>query len=139
MRKIIYRGKVRYNGNHLFQGDWVTGSLIVKPIGTFIYVIEKDELGNIVMDYAVEVMPETIGLYSGQLSRNEKEICEGDILRFEDEQVSVVRWADGGLVVDADFGDYDTTVLGWAIDALGDCEIIGNITDNPELLKPTAK
>ena len=46
---MLFRGKVKYNGNHLFAEDWVYGSLIIKSKGTFIYVIEEDEFGNTII------------------------------------------------------------------------------------------
>ena len=54
---------------------------------------------------------------------------------FEDDQVSVVEWKQGGLVVEADFGDYELTTIGWAMEILGNCKVIGNVHENPELLK----
>lgn len=69
--------------------------------------------------------------FSGLTDKNGVEIFEGDILEFEDEQKSVVKWLQGGLTCEADFGDYDLTTVGWAIDLLGCCEVVGNIYQNP--------
>ena len=69
--------------------------------------------------------------FSGLTDKNGTEIFEGDILEFEDEQKAVVKWLQGGLTCEADFGDYDLTTVGWAIEILGCCEVVGNIYENP--------
>jgi len=71
---------------------------------------------------------------SDKFDSNDKEIYEGDIVRFGDGQVSKVEWKEGGLVAYADFGDYDMTLIGWAMEALDGCEVIGNVYENAELL-----
>ncbi|PEF42815.1 hypothetical protein CON22_28020 [Bacillus cereus] len=71
-----------------------------------------------------EVMP-----YTGIKDKNSKEIHEGDIIRFRDknldsEECEVVCFTEGG------FGTSDW----WLID-IGECEVIGNICENPELIE----
>ena len=71
--------------------------------------------------------------FTGLKDKNGKEIYEGDYLQHADGEVSVVEWLDGCFVVrhfwnkkksDCDF-----------IAAKNLFEIIGNIYENPELLK----
>lgn len=133
MREIKFRGNVKYNGNHLFSGDWVYGSLIIKSNGVFIYVIEEDEYGNIVREFEVEVIPETVGQFTGLKDRNGKEIFEGDILQ----RILIY----GGREVGRDnvsviFKDESFQFL-WQdknitrmINLMGGFEVIGNIHDN---------
>ena len=82
-REIKFRAKVKYNGNHLFSGDWVIGSLIIKSKGVFIYIIEEDELGNIIREFEVEVDPETVGQYTGLKDCKGVDIYEGDLVQHE--------------------------------------------------------
>ncbi len=63
--------------------------------------------------------------YTGLKDKNGKEIYEGDIARFR-EYNHHINFSDGGFYV----GDFDT--LGSINTAV---EIIGNIYENPELLK----
>lgn len=131
MRKIKFRGKNRWNG------VWYYGSLFVKELYgcplIFSTTIECSE-----------VDPETIGQFSGLYDCNGKEIYEGDILKWEkDGLMYVVKFWDGMFY--ASVKECNDGILGgFPLHALTKhdyrkCEIIGNIHDNPELLKGGAK
>ena len=69
-----------------------------------------------------------------------KEIYEGDIISFvvfdcfgNDRQYKgVVRWSDFGFVVEVSDDSFD---LGWVAAKQDVLKVIGNIHDNPELMK----
>lgn len=77
--------------------------------------------------------------FSGILDSKKNEIYEGDIVSidFDTDEVekSEVKFSSGGFIVEADFGDYDLTTIGWAIEMAEEIKVIGNIHQNPELLK----
>ena len=82
--------------------------------------------------------------YIGILDKNGKEIYEGDILTVIDPngelnrqcQVEYVSQWSGYPYESLDgFGDFDVTTIGWAIELGYVFEVIGNIYENPELLK----
>ncbi len=79
--------------------------------------------------------------YTGLMDKNNKEICEGDIVKhyqeelfFKGEVRGVVEWIGN----DASFG-IEYSSVGQALGALDlpycELEIIGNIKENPELLE----
>jgi uncharacterized phage protein (TIGR01671 family) len=76
--------------------------------------------------------------FTGLLGKNGKEIYEGDVVRWKanyrmqgKEGVSQVVWRHTGLDIEAsDFGYEGENIIGWE-----DLEVIGNIYENPELLK----
>lgn len=139
MREILFRGKRTDNG------EWVYGDLIrdcicnttVQHIGYYLY----GEVADTENDDVVSVIPETVGQYTGLKDKNGKKIFDGDILyssgAIEDYSLIVVRF-DGGLFFDyylKQLGECHDTEAVQNKDWTEDCEIIGNIHDNPELLR----
>lgn len=140
-REIKFRGK-RVNG-----GEWVYGMTISN--GTI-----KRKINNIFFEVAenkwVGVLPETLGQYTGLKDKDGKEIYEGDILKTSRGFIGQVVFGRaeeecrhkvfGRMVIDC------YTTYGWIFvrgdgyrcaidDELLEGEIIGNIHDNPELMK----
>lgn len=128
MREILFRGK------RIDNGDWVEGSLIAWCDGSC--SIENGHIN----DSLLSVDPATVGQYTGLTDKNGKRIFEGD----------VVREVWGECVYDKKFAvSMDSDRCGWFPFACGDgcgcceeevlettcAEVIGNIHDNPELLK----
>jgi uncharacterized phage protein (TIGR01671 family) len=75
--------------------------------------------------------------FTGLLDKNGKEIYEGDILKinlYNDEWKTKVRTYLGRLIIDVQGYDWNTTALSF-LDDEAETEVIGNIYENPELLK----
>jgi hypothetical protein len=146
MREILFRGKpterfadFKMLRPDLFEGDWVYGSLIVCEeryyICTYAACSNRTIINN-AYGTMVEVIPETVGQFTGMHNGNWTKIFEGDIL---DIPGWVVTYSDG---MSENYG----LNAGWYVQrdnwesylemSQGDLfTIIGNIHDNPELLK----
>ena len=154
MREILFRGK------RTDDYEWIEGSLCTTiPSDEDFYTISYFDFEG----YYIEekVIPETVGQYTGLTDKNGNKIFEGDIVKtqpFYDrpysdkrkskEFIGVVKYktkifngnkyyskqcyhGEWGLKFYEDFGKY--THYSWG--ELWNCEVIGNIHDNPELLK----
>jgi len=70
--------------------------------------------------------------FTGLLDKKGKEIYEGDILQNDwNHNKFVVEWGEGEYPYQS---DADSTANKWNV-KYGGCEIIGNIYENPELIK----
>ena len=139
MREILFRGRIKnaasewiescnintqydYNGEkHVYIGLYYENP---------IYPLQKN------IDW-VEVIPETVGQFTGLIDKNGKKIFEGDVLT-QGKDKWVVEWTS------YDYEDTEDNVMigtvvckdidgNWFYISKRD-EVIGNIHDNPELL-----
>ena len=143
MREILFRGK-RVN-----NGEWVEGGICDYNNGVSIFAINHCFNTHYEPPYNVldeiEVMPETVGQYTGLTDKNGKKIFEGDIVKFiEDKRYCYGYYYDIGYIFykneNAKFIYQPSyTLNGYPIDNTCTYEIIGNIYDNPELLKGEQK
>jgi uncharacterized phage protein (TIGR01671 family) len=70
--------------------------------------------------------------YTGLKDKNGKEIYEGDILETSDDSICYVVFEDTGFAVKS----HGSEAIDWEFSNFySECEIIGNIHQNPELLK----
>lgn len=119
-----------YHGKRVDNGEWVEGFYWNRgQLSHYIKVI--DDNGNLVGDY--EVLPETVGEYTGLTDKNGSKIFEGYILRAigDYEIQGVVEWQKNEC-------RYLVQLLGnddWVTMEDYEWEIIGNIHENPELLE----
>lgn len=122
MRKIKSRGK------RLDNGVWVEGSLLQDDYGVCMIVefVDHHEQWH-------EVDPDTVGQYTGMKDKNTREVYEGDVLTDKFESVGVIEWQNGCFVVN--FGDVDVFQISDCFDDSYQMWVIGNIHDNPEMLK----
>ena len=132
-REILFRGK------RVDNGEWVEGFYCPRPYSHFpcepsifpIATIDKEW-------YGIEVILETVGQFTGLTDKNGVKIFEGDIVTVEnpnisDDEYGIVKFDNDGAMFIVEFDTF-TVDFGNNIDG-NQCEIIGNIFDNPELLK----
>jgi len=131
MRKIEFRGKRKDNGEWVYGYPCYIDNELIIITG---YVKQVD--GSLFhCNTFYFVIPETIGQFTGLHDKNGKEIYEGDIIEVGDMKIAI-GWNSKtssfhGLFMIGN-RQMDTVNLGCLT---SDDKIIGNIHDNPELLK----
>lgn len=147
-RELLFRGKDKKTG------EWVYGDLVHKCMDVY---FKKIEVGiQQESCYPVEVLPDTVGQFTGLLDKNGKKIFEGDIL-FEDIldcDPTHKNIPDYCVIVSMQYGcfGYEPTHYSkvhpddqkWQpfydsgkqeLINMNYFDVIGNATDNPELLE----
>lgn len=140
-REILFRGKRKDNG------EWVYGVFLKSYC---VYVGYEASAAIYDGKRFYEVFPEAIGQFTGLTDKNGVKIFEGDIVRWDDRskgqywRVGAIKWVKSHYQIDAYSFEsrrpndkwHSTFNFGcFAYEGDGILEIIGNIHDNPELLK----
>lgn len=145
MREILFRGK------RVDIGEWIEGFLLKLDDDVYIVPIYNDtNLSTPVFLFLCgaifKINPNTVGQYTGLTDKNGKKIFEGDIIHLYAGEHSISRYKgidynalvifkDGGFcAIDGTADDYSLRRYSFVSKNLY-CERIGNILDNPELLK----
>lgn len=146
MREILFRGK------QIDNGEWVYGNLINKIDPNKSLPVFWTSLIHDGALTAIEVIPETVGQFTGLTDKNGKKIFEGDVLQKWDvdyekcEQLNYEYDEYPMRITKKDVATMDRFPCFWLknesfgyegedLESPNEWEVISNIHDNPELLK----
>lgn len=132
-REILFRGK------RIDTGEWAEGFYCggnerktLRPC-IFVYIPDRQSYD------CQDIIPETVGQYTGLTDKNGNKIFEGDIIEAHFDELFpdlattlIVVWSDYGWFGRDMEGNVDSLEQKWVSDFF---EIIGNIHDNPDLLE----
>ena len=131
IREVIFRGKRTDNG------EWVKGYLYITHTGA--HEIGSYDAEINIERFTFDVIPETVGQYTGLTDKNGKRIFEGDIVHCVSkldsaDMVIIFECGQFRMILAEKYHEYQTNVGYYDINCFAK-EVIGNIHDNPEILK----
>ena len=157
-REILFRGKRIDNGgwvfgNHLYDNTFGKHYIVLSRHITYIYIaVNPDGEFKRLRCTGIEVVPETVGQYTGLTDKDGKKIFEGDIFKHRQfdypDTFGVVKYRNNydqyrvhnccGFAIEWQNTSIDRNLredLPFWCDEISNAEIVGNIYDNPELLE----
>lgn len=141
MRQIKFRGREAFKSK-FFTARWYFGGIMIDGDDAWLCV-KKEDKGVI----SVKVDPNTVGQFTGLLDKNGTEIYDGDIIITPLGHTVIVKFGYKEFVFEIDRTYESVASYGWLaenvkngyVDFLDNTiikgEVIGNIHDNPELIK----
>ena len=144
-REIEFRGKSIENGKWIYSSAIANGAIKRKRDNKYML---QEELSTDYHDEWVEVIPETVGQFTGMKDVSGGKIFVDDVVKYSRVHYSLVgleHWSKGvGLVIYDNFQSRHVLVpigSGYEQSLCTDhksgesTKLIGNVTDNPELLE----
>ena len=144
MREFVFRGKPKNEADYEFlkkmykdncKDGFIYGSLVISHGKYYICIMALCQINSLVDNgntTMFEVIPETVGQCTGLRDKNGERIFEGDIVTMPryggGKHKSVVYFKNGKFAVNG--SNYNFKDI-----CPRNMEVIGNIHDNPELLK----
>ena len=127
MREILFRGK------HSEKSRWDYGDLYMDHGRT--YIASRDMMHGVRVHG--EVIPETVGQYTGLTDKNGTKIFEGDIVKLrllaaKMEWKGVCEYRSGAFGLAWQYAGERYCTFAGTCNA--EYEVLGNIHDNPELM-----
>lgn len=122
-REILFRGK------SINTGKWLYGNIQIPKAPFDEYFMWDNE-------WQTQVDANTIGQYTGLKDKVGKKIFEGDVVIIAEKLKAKVIYYDGAFRMQSEFSPtpIDTTDMGYMMREFS-VRVIGNIHDNPELIK----
>ena len=142
MREILFRG-IRKDTHELvygFYGEYFNGKKNIPCIS----IVDTHAISG---SFCYEVIPETVGQFTGLTDRNGEKIFEGDIIAYRKGCLAVsFDFASFGFLFEGyngeegyshviPFNDYENGIYIDRKTYQIDYEIVGNVLDNSDLLK----
>ena len=127
---------IKFRGKSVDDSVWVYGYYVFSR-GKH-YILQKFDSNGYderweAADW-IEVNPTTVGQFTNVLDKNGKEIYEGDIINTSSDKMMLVSW-------NKEFASFCLDKKGWLYSHWfgescnpEECEVMGNIYENPELL-----
>jgi len=141
--------EIKFRGKRIDNGEWVYGTLVVSKNSYYI-VTTNAKVRWMDWNYCeifgiYRVIPKSIGQFTGQKDKNNDGIYEGDIVRDfgmlgekANERIGIVIWDSKEARFDIKSArniprEWSNEMGRWW--SWEEIEVIGNIHENPELLK----
>ena len=134
--------EIKFRGKRTDNGELVYGFYYHSTINN------RNYIADLVDTRSEEIIPESVGQFTGLKDKNGKEIYEGDIVNVYDispnriSGMHVIEWWNGQFVFRANSNEEDDFInFGWWVKSnsdqieLSQMEVIGNLYETPELIK----
>lgn len=144
MREILFRGQTRRYGEkvknfagELMESNWVYGGIFPNNNGGDFAIIYQQEPRV----EKFSVYSDTVGQYTGLTDKNGVKIFEGDIVSFIDTTSTENGYSEqcciGKVYWDNETLSFEVSnrLSAESYEVLSECVIVGNIHDNPDLLR----
>jgi len=129
---------IKFRGKRVDNGEWVYGDLV--HFSDHIEIYEEKKF----FENGIEVIPETVGQFTGLPDKDGKDIYEGDIVKNNNGIYLKIYWNDdikGFMQINCNMEQTIKMGYEWIETEITNCdlrfnnkEIIGNLTESPELL-----
>ena len=133
--------EIKFSGKRVDNGQWVYGFVVINKDGTaWIKSTDYNVNNNRIDVIPYQVLPETVGQYTGLKDKDGNEIYEGDVIGgYPHGSVYVQYNSDWGCFesrnIDAELNELNGLFANDLKDCFNEWSVIGNIHDNPELIK----
>lgn len=135
--------QIKFRGKRVDNGEWVFGFPIMAKYDDVeaagIVIQEHNPTTGFKAHAIHNVIPETVGQFTGLPDKNGKEIYEGDFIKLDEEYKGHGQNPTYVIFHDSKWMTQGTQYFGHKFDltsfSLDRMSVIGSIHDNPELLK----